>query len=96
MVVGLCKAKLRFPGHRSLKEKRATLQSLLAKMDTKFNLAVAQVDLVNEHEWGTIGFACVSNERGHADRVIAKTVDWLEEQHGGAVLWEYEVEVLNF
>ena len=70
MFVGICEATFRAEWVSSLKEKRMVVKSLVEKTRHKFNASVAEVDRQEEHKMLVVGFACVSNEKSHAERML--------------------------
>lgn len=85
---------LRIPGSLSLKDKRRVIKSITGRVSAKFNVAIAEVD--NEDAWqrATIGICCVSNNRRHADEVIARVVEFIISSRPDAEILGYETEVI--
>jgi uncharacterized protein YlxP (DUF503 family) len=53
---------------------------------------VAEVDLQDEHKMIVIGFACVSNEKRHADSQVQHILDFMEKNTEAELISaEYEV-----
>ena len=78
MFVGICEATFRAEWVSSLKEKRMVVKSLVEKTRHKFNASVAEVDRQEEHKMLVVGFACVSNEKSHAERMLQHILDFME------------------
>ncbi|MBM3450613.1 MAG: DUF503 domain-containing protein [Armatimonadetes bacterium] len=91
MIVGVARITVGLPAARSLKDKRRVLQSLLQRVRNEFAVAAAEVDDQGAWTRATIGVACVSNDRRHADRWISKVVDYVERDRE-AVLMDVDVE----
>ena len=87
MVIGICTIRLMMPENHSLKDKRGTVKSILAKIKNRFNL---------EDTWqtATLGVALVSTEAGHVDRVLAKVVGFIESGWPDVQLLDYQVEII--
>lgn len=47
-------------------------------MKNKFNISVAEVDEQDSHKTAVIGFACVTNETAHANSIIDKVINFIE------------------
>lgn len=94
MHVGVCRVILRLPQSRSLKEKRRTAQSVISRVRSRFNVAIAEVEDNDAWQRLTIGISCVSNDGGHANQVLSKVVQYIEETTGEAELLDYEVELV--
>lgn len=56
-------------------------------------MSIAEVDTQDDHKLLTIGFACVSNENRHADRMVRQILDFMET-HTQAELIDVQIEVL--
>ena len=88
MFVGICEATFRAEWVSSLKEKRMVVKSLVEKTRHKFNASVAEVDRQEEHKMLVVGFACVSNEKSHAEHIL----DFMEKSTEAELISaEYEV-----
>jgi len=62
MVAGLGLIVLHIDGCRSLKEKRATVKAMIARLRNVFNASVAEVGLNDLHQSAHIGIALVGND----------------------------------
>jgi uncharacterized protein len=91
--VALGTVDLHLPDVASLKEKRQALKGLLVKVRQRFEVAVAEVDHQDSWQRATVAVACVSRDARHANAVISKAVDFIEDHVEGRVL-EVSVEVL--
>jgi uncharacterized protein len=91
--VALGTVDLHLPDVASLKEKRQALKGLLVKVRQRFEVAVAEVDHQDSWQRATVAVACVSGDARHANAVISKAVDFIEDHVEGRVL-EVSVEVL--
>lgn len=92
MFIGSCEVCFYADWVTSLKEKRMVVQSLVQKTRHKFNVAVAEVDLQDDHKNIVIGFACVSNEMHHAEKMIQTILDFMEENtEAECIRAEFEV-----
>lgn len=78
MVIGILTITLAIPGANSLKDKRQVLKSLLDSIRNKFNVSIAEVGENDSWRRAIIGASCVSNDRGMANRILDKVVDFVE------------------
>ena len=69
MIVGNCSLKLTLYESNSLKEKRHIIKSLIGKLQSRFNISIAEVDLNDSWKSSVIGFACVTNDIHHANNI---------------------------
>jgi uncharacterized protein YlxP (DUF503 family) len=78
MVVGVCKITLTIDAVFSLKEKRHIIKSLIERVQSRFNASAAEVDLNDRWQRSVIGISCVSNDTSHADSMLNKIIDFVE------------------
>ncbi len=78
MIIGILTVKLAIPGANSLKDKRQVIKSMLEGIRRKFNVSAAEVGDNDVWRRATIGVACISNDRGLANRIMDKVVDFAE------------------
>lgn len=95
MNIGLCRISLRLHGTRSLKQKRQITQSIVSRVGRKFNVAIAEIDDNDLWQRLTLGISCVSNHAAHANEVISKVVNYIDEMRGEAEVIDYDVEMVN-
>ena len=69
---------LHLPGCASLKEKRAYIKPLIARLRREFNLSVAEIDLQDSWQETVIGCAMVGNERAHLESAMQTISRWVE------------------
>ena len=91
VVIGVCRLQLILPDNHSLKGKRSVVRSICAKVRSTFNVAIAEVDDQDVWQVAGLGFAVVSADGRHADRMVAEIVDFIGRR-AEAQLGAYEVE----
>jgi uncharacterized protein len=79
MVVLVSELQLHFPEAQSLKQKRQILSSLKDRLHQRFNLSVAEIDHQDLWQRSTLALAMVSNDGRHADEVISKAINFVEQ-----------------
>ena len=94
MVIGVCKIVLSLDDVFSLKEKRHIVKSIVERLRSRFNASVSEVDMQDLWKNAVIGVACVSNDTGVADSVMAGIVNFVEND-GRAVLLDYSTEIIH-
>jgi uncharacterized protein YlxP (DUF503 family) len=84
--LGYCAFELYLPGSSSLKDKRAEIKSLLAKVRQKFHVAAAEVS--HHDKWQLTGLVvvAVANERKHVEDILEKVIGFVERQTTGEVI----------
>ena len=95
MHVGICKLTLHLPESSSLKEKRQVARSLTDRIRNRFNVAVAEVEDADLRQRLTLGVCCVSNDRGHADAMLAAVVNYVEESRLDLELLYVQSEIVS-
>ena len=95
MIVGTARITLYLPENYSLKDKRQDLRSILARVINQFHVAAAEIGDHDNWQRATIGVACVSSDGRHANEILSKVVNFIENnlQQGG--LEDYEIEILH-
>ena len=95
MHVGICRLTLYLPEASSLKDKRQIARSLSDRIRNRFNLAVAEVDDADMRQRLTLGICCVSNDRGHADAMLANLLNFIEDSRRDVELLDVQTEIIS-
>jgi uncharacterized protein YlxP (DUF503 family) len=95
MMVGICRLELRLPENHSLKGKRQVVKSIVARVQNKFGVAIAEVDNNDVWQIASLGVACVSSSRTHADEVLQNVVHFIQATRPDLEMIDYEVEILQ-
>jgi uncharacterized protein YlxP (DUF503 family) len=95
MLIGVLRVRLRLPENQSLKGKRAVLKSLMARLQNKFKVSVAEVADNDSWQTATLGAACVSNDERHAHQVLSAVVDFIRSERLDAEILEVETEIID-
>ena len=85
--------ELHLPDVGSLKGKRHALKGLKEKLRHRFELSVAEVAHQDLWQRATLALAYVSGDSRHANEVISKAVDFIEDNLDGYIT-NVEVEIL--
>jgi len=91
--VALGLVELHLPDVESLKDKRHVLKGLKERVRARFEVSVAEVDNQDLWQRATLALAYVSADSRHANEVIAKAMDFIEDNVAGRVL-DTSVEIL--
>lgn len=78
MVIGVLTLDLFMGEASSLKCKRRILKSLIDKMKSRFNVAVAEVDNQDKWQHSTVGVTCVTNDHSHAHQMLSAVIKFVE------------------
>ena len=85
--------ELHLPDVGSLKGKRHVLKGLKERVRARFEVSVAEVDHHDMWQRATLAIAYVSRDSRHANEVVAKAVDFIEDHVDGYVT-DVSVEIL--
>ena len=91
MHIGVCKICLRIPESHSLKAKRRVIKSLITRIKNRFNVAIAEVEALEAHQFAILAAVSVSNDLGHLNKIISHLVTFVEENVEGELV-DYETE----
>ena len=89
--VGILSVELRFPGSRSLKEKRTHLRSAKAQLQNRVGASVAEVDHHEVWQRARITLSCVAREYREAERLLDEAERYLLAQPFELALVERDV-----
>jgi len=92
MHVSVCQIELRLPENQSLKAKRQVIKSIITRLQNKFNISVAEVDNQDLWQLATLGVACVSNHRRHADETLTNVVKFIVQNYPDVELLSSKIE----
>ncbi len=95
MVVGVCRLTLVASHCQSLKDKRNVIRRIKARVRNQFHLPLAEVGSLDKWQRVELGFAVVSNQRGHVERVMDQVVSLIVDM-GEAQLVDEERDVLRY
>lgn len=87
MIVGVCTLTLHIPRSQSLKDKRAVIRSLQARLRSRFNVSVAEVDRQEAHQVAVLALAAVGGNGAPLEAVFQEVARFVA---GG-----FDAEVLN-
>lgn len=85
--------ELHLPDVGSLKGKRHALKGLKERVRARYEVSVAEVDHHDLWQRATLALACVSHDSRHANEVVSKAMDFIEEHVEGRVI-DTSVEIL--
>ena len=85
--------ELHLPDVGSLKGKRHALKGLKERVRARYEVSVAEVDHHDLWQRATLALAYVSHDARHANEVVSKAMDFIEEHVEGRVI-DTSVEIL--
>jgi len=78
MMIGSCILELTIFEANSLKDKRQVIKSLIRRIQSRFNVSVAEIDKQDSWRSAVIGFACVSSSARHAGQMVNSVIQFVE------------------
>ncbi len=76
--IGLLLVDLFVPASGSLKEKRMVLKSLQGRLQSRFNISVAQLDTDDKWQLATLGITMIANDRRFIDQCLQSVLLFIE------------------
>lgn len=64
----------------TLKEKRGIVKSITGRIRNRFNVAVAEVDALDDRSVGVLGIVTVSGSRSYAEGLLRQVERWLVQE----------------
>ncbi len=95
MNIGVCKVALRIPENMDLKGKRQVIKSIIGRVKSRFDVAVAEVDDNDMWQFATIGIVCISNNKRHSNEVLSKVVSFIENSRFDVEMLDYSTEIID-
>jgi uncharacterized protein len=95
MVVGVGVIDLMAHNSSSLKAKRQVVKSILGRVRSKFDISIAEVGDQDKWQKCKLGFAVVTNEAGHAHRMLETVVGYVENLYLAEVIGA-NIEILHY
>ena len=78
MVISVLHFILDLPDIASIKEKRQIVQSVKNRLQNKFKISVAEVDLQDSRRFAQIGAVIISNSKQYGESVMHKALQFAE------------------
>ena len=72
------------------------MKSITARVGSKFNVSVAEVDDQSLWQSAVVGICCVSNNGRYNNEVLSKVVDFIANSRFEVEILDYEIEILPF
>jgi uncharacterized protein len=95
MVVGVGSIELMIHSSSSLKSKRKVVKQILGRVRSKFDLSMAEVGHQDKWKRCELGFAVVSNEGGHAHRMLETIIGFVEGLHLAEII-DSQIEIVHY
>lgn len=94
MVVGTLKIEFYLTENRSLKGKRKVVKSMVDKVKSRFNVAIAEIGSNDKWQRIELGITTVGNDRRHIDSSLSHILSYLESLYLAEVV-DCRIEIFN-
>jgi uncharacterized protein YlxP (DUF503 family) len=94
VVVGTLKIEFRLSDNRSLKGKRKIVRSIVDKVRSRFNVAIAEVGSNDKWQKIELGISAVGNDRRHVDSSLSHILSFIDSLYLAEII-NTEMEILN-
>lgn len=94
MVIGTIKLSLYIHDNHSLKEKRKVVKSIVAKVQRRFNVSIAEVGSNDKWQMIELGIGAVGNDRRFVNSVLDNILSYLDSLYQGEII-DSNIEILN-
>ncbi|MDK2919092.1 MAG: uncharacterized protein PWQ37_1825 [Candidatus Petromonas sp.] len=93
MIIGSCQIDLTLFEVNSLKEKRQIIKSIIGRVQSRFNVSIAEVSLNDIWRRSSVGIACVTTSTKHANQIINNVIKFIERDNRVEII-NFEIEIL--
>lgn len=94
MVIGAMSIELFIHDNQSLKGKRRIVKSIIGKVKSRFNVAIAEVEYNDKWQRIGLGLSAVGNDRGHIDSTLANVLSFIESMYIAEII-DSRIEIIN-
>ena len=94
MVIGAMTIELFIHDNNSLKGKRKIVKSMIGKVKSRFNVAIAEVGFNDKWQRIELGVSTVGNDRRHVDSSLASVLSFLESLYLAEII-DSRIEIIN-
>jgi uncharacterized protein YlxP (DUF503 family) len=94
LVVGTLKLSLYIHDNQSLKEKRSTVKSVIAKVQKRFNVSISEVGSNDKWQMVELGISTVGNDRRFVNSALDNILSYLDSLYLGEII-DSSIEMFN-
>ena len=94
--IGKARVTLYFEATFSLKEKRGEVRRVTKRIQNRFNVAIAEIEDLDDMRVATLGLVVISNSSTHADQMLENIIAAIEDLLDISVLGDIETELIPF
>ena len=93
-MLGTLKLSLYINDSHSLKEKRKVVKSIVAKVQRRFNVSIAEVGSNDKWQMIELGISAVGNDRRFVNSILDNILSYLDSLYLGEII-DSDIEILN-
>lgn len=94
MVIGTLKLSLYIHDNQSLKDKRRTVKSVVAKVQKRFNVSISEVGSNDKWQRVELGISTVGNDRRFVNSALDNILSYLDSLYLGEII-DSSIEMFN-
>ncbi len=94
MVIGAMTIELFIHENQSLKGKRKVVKSMIGKVKSRFNVAIAEVGYNDKWQRIELGISTVGNDRRHVNSSLDNVFSFLESLYLADII-DSKIEIIN-
>ena len=94
MVVGTLRIEFRLRDNRSLKGKRKVVKSIVDRVKSRFNVAIAEVGANEKWQKIELGISTIGNDRRHIDSSLNHVLGFIESLYLAEIV-DVDLEIFN-
>lgn len=94
MVVGTLKVSIHIHDNQSLKGKRKIVKSVVTKVQTKFNVSIAETGSNDKWQMVELGISTVANDRRFVNSTLDTILDYVDSLYLGEIV-DSDIEIFN-
>jgi uncharacterized protein YlxP (DUF503 family) len=94
LVIGTLKLSLYIHDNQSLKDKRRTVKSVVAKVQKRFNVSISEVGSNDKWQMVELGISTVGNDRRFVNSALDNILSYLDSLYLGEII-DSSIEMFN-
>jgi len=94
LVIGTLKLSLYINDNQSLKDKRRTVKSVVAKVQKRFNVSISEVGSNDKWQMVELGISTVGNDRRFVNSALDNILSYLDSLYLGEII-DSSIEMFN-
>ena len=94
MIIGAMTIELFIHDSNSLKGKRKIVKSIIGKVKSRFNVAIAEVEFNDKWQRVGLGLSTVGNDRRHINSSLDNILSFIESLYLAEII-DTKIEIIN-